>query len=88
MVGGGGKVSLRLRYRHVNQGERWRETRMEEQGNKFFAEIGSDYTDSRFPLEYLFEFRDQAGNAWLHPGLAATLDNQPYFILRQSKTEA
>ena len=82
----GRQVSARLRYRHVNQGERWREMEMEAKGSGVTAVIGPDYTDSQFPLEYFFELRDQTGNAWIHPGFVATLANQPYFVVRQTKT--
>jgi hypothetical protein len=57
-----------LRYRHVNQSERFLETDS--------MEIPGDYTNSPFALMYYFV----AGSS-LWPGLDASLANRPYFVV-------
>ena len=44
-----------------------------------------DYTRSPYPLQYFFELHNAAGRAWLFPGFAADLCNQPYFVVRQAR---
>jgi hypothetical protein len=77
----GAVASARLHYRRVNQGERWQALDMERDARGFKAAIPADYTRSPYPLEYYFELRRDAATAWLHPGFAADLGNQPYFVL-------
>ncbi len=76
-------VSARLHYRHVNQAERYRSAAMDVHDNVCRASIPADYTDSPYPLQYYFEFREGPAKAWLYPGFAAALANQPYFVLRR-----
>jgi hypothetical protein len=47
------------------------------------ASIPAAYTDSPFPLQYYFEFHAAPDKAFLHPGFAPDLANQPYFVLRR-----
>ena len=47
------------------------------------SNIPGGYTGSPFPLQYYFEVRSASGSAWLHPGFAPDLANQPYFVLRR-----
>jgi hypothetical protein len=75
-------VSARLHYRHVNQAERYLSTEMDVHDNVCRAAIPANYTDSPYPLQYYFEFREGPGKAWLYPGFAASLANQPYVVLR------
>jgi hypothetical protein len=77
----GAVATARLHYRRVNQAERWQALDMERNGRGFKAVIPADYTRSPFALEYYFELRRDAATAWLHPGFAANLGNQPYFVL-------
>ena len=75
--------SVRLHVRHVNQAEAWQELQMDGEGGQFTATVPPAYTDSPFPLQYLFSvMRD--GSAGMVPGLAADLCNQPYYVLRQA----
>ncbi|HUI54626.1 MAG TPA: hypothetical protein VLY04_06620, partial [Bryobacteraceae bacterium] len=74
-------ASARLHYRRVNQAERWQTLDMVSDGPGFKAAIPADYTRSPYALEYYFELRRDAATTWLHPGFAANLDNQPYFVL-------
>ena len=76
--------SVRLFYRHVNQGERYQTADMQLAGKNYTATIPVDYTNSKYPIEYYFEMREDAGSAWLFPGFNKDLSNQPYFIVRQS----
>jgi hypothetical protein len=78
-----GILGLRLRYRHVNQGEDWRSLEMERVGNDYRMIIAEDYTDTPFPLQYYFQIRDSSGKAWLHPGLKPGWHGQPYYFVRQ-----
>ena len=69
----------RLYYRHVNQAERWESVELVSGA----ASIPAAYTDSPYPLQYYFELRSAADNAWLYPGFAPDLANQPYFVVRR-----
>jgi hypothetical protein len=70
-----------LRYRHVNQAERWQREEMHANGTVFGAEIPAEYTQSPYALEYCFELRAKDGSAWLAPGFNAALSSQPYYAV-------
>ena len=80
----GDPVRAALHYRHVNQAERFESVEMESRGNGFRATIPAEYTDSPYPLQYYFEFKQGRQRAWLYPGFTADLLNQPYFVLRRA----
>ena len=80
----GEPLKATLYYRHVNQAERYQSVEMESRGSTFRAAIPAGYTDSPYPLQYYFEFRQGPRKAWLYPGFDAGLLNQPYFVLRSS----
>jgi hypothetical protein len=71
-----------MHYRHVNHAERWATVDMHLVGKSYRAAIPADYTGSLYPLQYYFELREKSGHAWLYPGLAENLTNQPYFVVR------
>jgi hypothetical protein len=71
-----------LRYRHVDQSERYVQVEMTPADGGFVASIPGDYANGRYPLQYLFVIRDDGRRAWLHPGLGPTLSDQPYFVVR------
>ena len=71
-----------LHYRHTNQAEPWLSLPMSADAGGFRAAIPADYADSHFALTYYFELTPATGTPTLFPGLAPTLDNQPYFLLR------
>jgi hypothetical protein len=73
--------AVRLWYRHVNQGERWRSMPMQGGSGKYTAAIPGDYTQSPFSLEYYFELDHGTEAAWLFPAFNATLSNQPYYAI-------
>jgi hypothetical protein len=75
--------SVRLYYRHVNQGERFESVLMRHEGSQFRAFIPAGYTNSLYPLQYYFEIREDAESASLYPGFGPELTNQPYFVVRQ-----
>lgn len=79
----GAPQSVRLYYRHVNQGERFESGIMHSEGNRFHLSIPATYTDSPYPLQYYFEIRHDSVNATFYPGFGVDLANQPYFVLRQ-----
>jgi hypothetical protein len=72
-----------MHYRHVNQAERFESVEMEPWSGTFRATIPAAYTDSPYPLQYYFEVRESAEKAWLYPGFAPDLGNQPYFVVRR-----
>jgi hypothetical protein len=76
-------TSARLYYRHVNQAERFESAAMEQRAGGYQASIPGAYTDSVFPLEYYFEVKQSPEKAWLYPGFAPDLSNQPYFVVRR-----
>jgi hypothetical protein len=69
-----------LWYRHVNHGERWLSTPMQQSGATHTAAIPAAYTDSPYPLQYYFELRTTTSAA-LHPAFNPTLSNQPYYAV-------
>ena len=75
--------SIVLFYRHVNQAERFKTIEMKRSGKNFRASMSSDYTNTLYPLQYYFELRNNAEDAWLFPGLTKELTRQPYFIIRK-----
>jgi hypothetical protein len=82
---GGAAVTVRLRYRHLDQSERYVLVDLEPRGESLVATIPGSYSDSPYPLQYFFELRDPLGSAWLYPGLDPDLSNQPYFVLLRAR---
>jgi hypothetical protein len=80
--GGRQPTSVRLRYRRVDQAEPWESVEMAVQGDVWGASIPGAYADPAYPLQYYFEVTIGV-QAWLHPGFAPDLLNQPYFVLRR-----
>lgn len=80
-------VSVRLHFRHVNQGELFQDQEMETRPSGYRAAIPAEYTNSPFPLLYFFEMKT-ADAAWIHPGLGPDLCNQPYYVVRQARTHS
>jgi len=78
--------AARLRYRHVNQAERWSAADASGENGAYSAAIPAEYTAGEFPLEYYFELEDKTGLAWMHPGFNRTLSNQPYFVVEKRKS--
>jgi len=74
--------SVQMYFRHTHQASAWQQVIMKAAPGKFRAEIPDEYTDRYYPLEYYFEPGDEAGRAWLYPGLGPTLTQQPYFVIR------
>ena len=79
----GRPAAVRLRYRRVNQEERWRDAEMQAAGVRYRAAIPADYTASPYPLQYFFEVHE-SGTAWIYPGLGPTLTTFPYFVVRHA----
>src|SRR5580704_12038566 len=79
-------MMVRLNYRHVNQGERWRSVEMQSADGGYGAVIPGEYTGSPFPLQYYFELRRENEESWLHPGFNATLSNQPYYAVWERRS--
>ena len=77
-------LAVRLYYRHVNQAERYRSAEMQANENRFSATVPANYTNSDYPLQYYFELRRAADDAWLFPGLGNNLQTQPYFVVRSA----
>ncbi len=68
-----------LRYRHVNQGERWLSAPMQRSGPGLRGAIPAEYTASPFPLQYYFILHGQAAAPTFQPAFDETLSNQPYY---------
>jgi len=79
------EITVRLRYRHVDQGERWQWTEMDRSERSYKGTIPGDYTNSPFPLEYYFELK-RGNEAWMEPGFNATLSNQPYYVVERKRS--
>ena len=75
--------SVLLYYRHVNHAERFNAVEMQRTDKSYWATIPANYTDTLYPLQYYFEMREKPDNAWLYPGLASKLTQQPYFVVRK-----
>ncbi len=75
--------SVLLYYRRVNQAERYVRAAMMREGNRYRAAIPATYTVSPYPLQYYFEVKAGQDRAWLYPGFATDLANQPYFTVRR-----
>lgn len=76
--------NVKLHYRHVNQVEVYVVAPMVVHDGTWRHTIPGAYTDSIFPLMYFFELQDDAGHAWLYPGFAQDLANQPYYTVRRA----
>ncbi|MCZ8517105.1 hypothetical protein O9H85_33100 [Paenibacillus filicis] len=76
---------IALLYRHTNQSEAYQSVPMlqSDVSGIYTAVIPGNYTDSPYPIVYIFELRNDAGDTWLAPGLEAELSNQPYYVLRE-----
>ncbi|MBS1858708.1 MAG: hypothetical protein JST11_25280 [Acidobacteria bacterium] len=72
-----------LRYRHVNQVERFAAMPMTGADGSFQATIPGEFTKSPYPLQYYFELRGGDGFG-MYPGLGERLADQPYFVIRQA----
>ncbi len=73
-----------VHFRHVNQAESEHTAEMQANGDRWAAEIPSEYTQSPYPLQYYFEVRGGDSKTTLHPGFDSTLCNQPYFVVEQA----
>jgi hypothetical protein len=80
-----GGTSVTLIYRHANQSEEYQEVSMlqSDESGSYTADIPGSYTDSTYPIVYMFELSNFQGDSWLAPGLEADLSNQPYYLLRE-----
>ena len=76
-----GVHSAAVRFRPLNQAERYDTIEMDRTGRGFAASIPGSVTTTPYPLQYFFVLRDDRGGAWLHPGLQDDLSNQPYVVL-------
>ncbi len=77
--------TIRLRYRRVNQAERWQELPIERTRDGFRGEIPGSYTRSPFPVQYYFKVSDSSERIWLEPGFDENLANPPYHLVRQKQ---
>ena len=79
-----GVTEVFLRYRHVDQAERWQRLAMRANGKAFSTEIAGIYTQSPFAIEYCFELYTKDNAAWLAPGFNAALSSQPYYTVMRA----
>lgn len=71
-----------LRYRVVDQSQRWQATEMRPDGNGHAATVPGEYLDTPFHLQF-FVSASAGGEPRLAPGLDADLSNQPYILVTQ-----
>jgi hypothetical protein len=76
----GAPTAVTLRYRQVNQAERWQSMVMQQEGQVYRAAIPAAHTESPFALQYYFHLR-QESQAALYPGFNEVFANQPYFVV-------
>ena len=76
-------VGVGLRYRHVNQAERFEEAPMTATSGSWRGAIPSAYTDSPYPLQYYFVVSLRDGRQVLYPGLGAEWLGTPYLVVRK-----
>jgi len=67
--------SVRIYYRHVNQGERDQIAEMQVAGENYHATIPADYTNTKYPIEYYFELKKGPESATLYPSFNPELTN-------------
>ena len=72
-----------LRYRQVNQAERWQSVPMQKAADIYRAAIPAGYTESPFALQYYFHLR-QGDVSTLFPGFNEAFANQPYFVVSRA----
>lgn len=80
-------IALTLRVRQLNQAEEYRDIPMTADGEGgFTAEIPSEYTAGEYPLVFFLVARNTAErDAWIVPGLDASLANQPYHVVLEQR---
>jgi hypothetical protein len=74
-----------LYYRQADQSQRWRSVEMQAKDNEFRAAVPGDYTKSPYPIQYYFEVHESGGST-IFPGFDADLSNQPYVLVRRSRS--
>jgi hypothetical protein len=74
-------ASVELRYRHVNQAERYQSAATRDVAGRFEGVIPAEYTKADYPLQYYFVLKGKGGGAWIYPGFPADLDAPPYVVL-------
>jgi hypothetical protein len=77
-----------LYYRRVNQSERYQAADLTARGRDYRAEIPAGYAQLSYPLQYYFELKQGSDKAWLYPGFAPNLANQPYFVVRPGSSHS
>jgi hypothetical protein len=74
-------AAVRLRYRHVNQAERWQDVDLALESGRCTGAVPAEYTGSRYPLMYFFLVEHSDGGVALDPGFEPDLANQPYHLI-------
>jgi hypothetical protein len=83
-----GLAMVRIHYRRVTHAERFLVQPMPGAAGAWSYEIGADYTNSPYALQYYFQLAAEDGTNWLYPGLTPDLANQPYYVVRSSGSGA
>jgi hypothetical protein len=73
--------AVKLLYRQADQSQSWRSVEMQAKDNKFRATVPGEYTQSPYPILYIFEVREPGGST-IFPGFGPDLSNQPYILVR------
>lgn len=73
--------AVKLLYRQADQSQSWRSVEMQVKDNEFRATVPGEYTQSPYPIQYIFEVREPGGST-IFPGFGPDLSNQPYVLVR------
>ena len=73
---------VKLHYRHVNQSEKFNSLEMIADGDSFEAVIPEEFTNTSWPVMYFFEVIEKTGTASFLPCINETMDNVPYYVIR------
>jgi hypothetical protein len=76
-----GISAVRLKYRHVNQGEYYQAIEMQARGSIYRGAIPAEYTQSEYAIQYFFEIEAGPGHVACYPGLGPDLTSQPYYVV-------
>jgi len=74
-------ITVEVYYRIAHQALSYESVEMTRNSDGYHASIPGAVTSSGYPLIYYFVIKQATGEAKLWPGFAATLSNQPYFVL-------
>jgi hypothetical protein len=76
--------TIKLRYRHVDQAERFETAEAVQDGDIFRATIPASYTTTEYSIEYFWIVEPTIGSVTIMPGFDSSHSNQPYHVARRA----